>query len=57
MERQTQMGLCDLGETPALSQLLRKGFLEVDKLQRTLSVRAGVISYLQGCLEGDASSG
>ena len=58
MERQTQMGLCVLGETPVLSQLLRTGFLEVNKLQGRLSVRAEeVIRYLKGCLVGDTSSG
>ena len=58
MERQTQTGLCALGETPILSQLLRKGFLDVDKLQGTLSLRVEeVIRYLKGCLLGDTSSG
>lgn len=45
-------------ETPILSQMLRKGFLEVNKLKRMLSVRMEeVIRYLRGCLEEETSSG
>lgn len=57
-DKQIQTGLCVLGETPILSQVLRKGFLEVDKLKRMLSVRMEeVIRYLRGCLEEETSSG
>lgn len=54
VETQIDTGLCVLGEIPILSQLLRKGFLEVDTLLsvRLLSVRMEeVIKYLRGCLE------
>lgn len=46
-----------MGETPILSQLLRKGFLETEKLKEILSVSVeDVIGSWRGCLE-EISSG
>lgn len=42
-----------MGENPILSQVLRKGFLEVDKLKRMLSVRLEeVVRYFEGLSGG-----
>lgn len=51
-------GVVCLGGSPSPLPVAQKGFLEVDKLQGRLSVRAEeVIRYLRGCLVGDTSSG